>query len=142
MTYSIHLTQGWPFERIAGYGPQITEAMRKIEERFPDDVSLEQMACNLVQGREQLWLILDENENFVAFVTSEIEITKTGRKRVLLLELAGDGGPNLADMIRPIENWAREIGAAEICPLGRIGWRKALARHGYRPEVIRYRKEL
>jgi len=142
MTYSIHLTQDWPFEKIARYGPQITGAMQKIEARFPDDVSLEQIARNLAEGSQQLWLILDENEDFAAFVTTEIEITRSGRKRILLLELAGDGGPDLAGMIRPIEDWARETGAQEICPLGRIGWRKALAKHGYHPAILRYRKEL
>lgn len=143
MTFTIHLTEDWPFEKIARYGPQLTQAMRKIEGRFPDDISLEQMARNLAEGRQQLWLILNSDENFAAFATTEIEITRSGRKRVLLLELAGRGGPGLADMIAQIETWARgEVGAAEICPVGRLGWRRALARHGYQPSVIRYRKEL
>lgn len=142
MTYRIHLTDTWSHERMARYGPQITHAMGKVAARFPDDISLEQLACNIAEGREQLWLILDEEEEFVAFVTSEIEVTNSGKKRVLLLELGGKGGVDIADMIEPIEAWARSIGADELCPIGRIGWRKRLAAHGYYPKVIRYGKEL
>jgi len=142
MSYTIHLTQDWPFDKIARYGPRLSAAMKKLEGRFADDVCLEQMARNLAQGRQQLWLILDEKQDFAAFVTSEIEMTRSGKKRVLLLELAGGGGPSLAAMITPIEDWARQMGAAEICPVGRIGWRKALAKLGYKPAIVRYRKEL
>lgn len=142
MMYSVHLTQDWSLEKIAPYSAALNAAMHKMQQRFPDDVSLAQMAKNIAGGKQQLWLIVDENEEFAAFVTTEIEVLKSGKKRVNLLELAGEGGAPIADMIEPIEAWAREIGAAEICPVGRVGWRKILARHGYKPAVIRYRKEL
>ncbi len=143
MSLSIHLTQDWPLERLAKYGPQITQAMRKLVARFPEDVSLERLAKDIATGAHQLWLILDENEEFKAFVTTKLEVSAvTGRKHVNLCDLGGEGGLNLVEMITPIEEWARSIGADEVNPVGRFGWRKELARLGYRPTVIKYRKVL
>lgn len=143
MTLSIHLTTDWPLERLAKYGPELTAAMNKLAARFPEDVSLEKLAAEIASGQQKLWLILDEYDAFRAFVTSKTETSAvTGRTCVQLCELGGEGGLNLVEMIKPIEEWARAIGADEINPVGRFGWRKELARLGYRPAVIRYRKVL
>lgn len=142
MTLSIHLTTDWPFEKVAGYGKDITAAMKKLVERFPHDLTMESMAQEIISGKQQLWLIL-EGDEFKAFVTSEIKINEaTGRKTVLLMELAGDGGIDLVPMIADIEKWAVDIGAHELTPLGRDGWRKPLAKAGYRPKLTLYSKDL
>ncbi|QIG68271.1 hypothetical protein EVB56_080 [Rhizobium phage RHph_Y1_10] len=142
MTLSIHLTTEWPFEKVAAYGREITAAMKKLVERFPEDLTLESMAQEIISGKQQLWLILD-GEEFKAFVTSEIKINEaTGRKSVMLMELAGDGGVDLVPVIADIEKWAIEIGAHELTPLGREGWRKPLAKAGYRPKLTLYSKDL
>ncbi len=143
MSLTIHLTQDWPIERLARYGPELTAAMNKLVARFPDDLSVKKIADQLIAGEQQLWLILDENEKFHAFATSEITTSETtGRKRVMLCELAGEGGTDLVAMIEPFEAWARKIGADEVCFVGRTGWRKAFSKHGYEPVVMRFRKEL
>lgn len=143
MTLSIHNTTDWEFDRIASYGPQITAAMKKLVERFPKDMTLESLAQDIFSGKNQLWLILDEEEKFVAFVTSEIKTNQaTGKKSVVLSELAGEGGTDIVPLIEPIEEWAREIGATEITPVGRLGWRKALAKQGYEADIVLYRKTL
>jgi hypothetical protein len=142
LTLSIHLTTEWPFEKVAAYGREITAAMKKLVERFPEDLTLESMAEEIISGKLQLWLILD-GEEFKAFVTSEIKVNEaTGRKTVQLMELAGDGGVDLVPMIADIEKWAIEIGAHELTPLGRDGWRKPLAKAGYRPKLTLYSKDL
>lgn len=142
MTLSIHLTTEWPFEKVAAYGREITAAMKKLVERFPEDLTLESMAEEIISGKLQLWLILD-GEEFKAFVTSEIKVNEaTGHKTVQLMELAGDGGVDLVPMIADIEKWAIEIGAHELTPLGRDGWRKPLAKAGYRPKLTLYSKDL
>lgn len=143
MTLSIHLTQDWPIERLEPYGKALTHAMRKLCEKYPDDISVKGMMDEITSGKNQLWLILDEEEEFKAFVTSEITTSDiTGKKRVTLCDLGGEGGVDLADLIEPIEDWARSIGAVELDPVGRIGWRKSLAKHGYQPIISRYRKVL
>lgn len=143
MTLTIHNTTDWPFEKIAPYGPQITAAMKKLVARFPDIMTVASLADDIFSGKNQLWLILDEDEKFVAFVTSEIKITEaTGHKTVVLSELAGEGGTDIVPLIGPIEEWARSIGAKDITPVGRLGWRKALAKQGYEADIVLYRKEL
>ena len=143
MKLSIHNTTDWPFDRIAGYGPQITAAMRKLVERFPHQVTVRSLAEDIFSGKNQLWLILDDEDAFVAFVTSEIKVNEaTGYKTVILSELAGEGGTDLVQLIGPIEDWARSIGAQELTPVGRLGWRKSLARQGYEADIVLYRKEL
>lgn len=142
MTLSIHLTLDWPYERVAKYGRHITAAMHKLAERFPAEISVKEMAEDLFSGKNQLWLILD-GEEFKAFVTSEIKVDKeTGRKCVVLGELAGEGGVDLVEMIIPIEEWARSIGASELTPIGREGWKKPLAKVGYKPKLVLYSKDL
>jgi len=142
MTLDIHLTTDWPFERVARYGSDITKAMKKLAERFPAHMTLDSLADDLFNGRNQLWLVLD-GEKFVTFVLSEIKTnTATGHKSVILTQLAGEGGLEVVPLIGKIEEWAKEQGASEISPIGRVGWRKALAKQGYESDLVMYRKEL
>lgn len=143
MKTTIHLTLDWPYERVSKYGREITAAMKKIADRFPDDLAVSSMAEDIITGKNQLWLFLDEDEQFVAFVTSEIIVSElTGKKSVRLGELAGEGGLDLVPHIEAIEEWARSIGAVELTPFGREGWRKPLARAGYKPKFVLYSKDL
>ena len=117
MKLDIHLTTEWPFERVAKYGPEITAAMKKLVDRFPNEMTLQSLA--------------------------EIKVNDaTGYKTVLLLELAGDGGIDLVPMIAKVEAWAVSIGAKALTPIGREGWRKPLAKLGYKTDLVLYRKEL
>lgn len=142
MTLSIHNTTDWEFSKLARYGKEITAAVKKLVERFPNDLTLESVAQEIMAGKQQLWLIL-EGEEFKAFVTSEIKINEaTGHKTVQLMELAGAGGIDLVPMIETIEEWAVSIGAHELTPMGREGWRKPLGRAGYRPKLVLYSKDL
>ncbi|WP_107341601.1 hypothetical protein [Agrobacterium pusense] len=142
MTLKIHLTTDWPFERVAKYGRQITAAMKKLVDRYPDEMTLKGLAEDVISGKNQLWLILDDEE-FKAFVTSEIKVNEeTGRRTLILSELAGDGGLDLVPMIGDIEEWAKDNGISELTPLGREGWRKPLARAGYKPKFVLYSKDL
>lgn len=142
MTLSIHLTTDWPFERVSRYGREITAAMKKLVERYPDELTLKGLAEDVITGKNQLWLILDE-EDFKAFVTSEIKVNdETGRRTLILSELAGEGGLDLVPMIDTIEDWARANDIKEITPLGREGWRKPLAKAGYKPKFVLYSKDL
>lgn len=142
MTLSIHLTSDWPYERVARYGREITAAIKKLVERFPRDITVDGLAQDILTGKNQLWLILD-GEAFVAFVTTEIKVnTDTGHKTVVVSELAGEGGTDVVPLIAPIEEWARSIGAHAITPIGRLGWRKALARQGYDADIVLYSKDL
>jgi hypothetical protein len=139
----IELTTDWPLERLAGYGPQITAAMRKLVERFPTELTVKSLMGDLMSGKAQLWLIMDDDDGFIAFVMTEIRMNEaTGHRHVVLSELAGGGGVDVVPMIQPIERWAREQGITDIRPVGREGWKRALKKMGYRVDICLFRKEL
>lgn len=142
MMLTIHNTTGWPFEKIASYGPQITAAFKRLVDRFPKDITLKGLADEVISGRQQLWLIL-EGEEFKSFLTTEIKVNEyTGHKAVHLLNLAGEGGADLVPLIESVEKWARENGATEIVPVCRVGFRKPLEKLGYRMDVCLFRKDV
>lgn len=138
----VHLTSEWPRERVERYGREITAAIRKLVERFPNELTVQGVAEDIFSGRAQLWLVLD-GEKFVAMVMTEIKNNEvTGRKTVIVTEMAGGGGTETVPLIAKIEAWARSIGAHSITPMGRLGWRRALEKQGYKADVCLYRKEL
>ncbi|MBX4335271.1 hypothetical protein [Bartonella raoultii] len=141
-SYSVHLTDQWSWEKIAPYQNALNGALRKYAKRFPDDVCLATIAEEIATGKAQLWLILKNKSAFSAFAITKVEKTHTGKKRVLLSDLAGEGGLELVKLIDKLEEWARKIHAEEIIMLGRIGWAKRLHHHGYSYNLIHYRKVL
>ncbi|WP_317994074.1 hypothetical protein [Bartonella gliris] len=140
--YSAHLTDQWSWEKIAPYQEDINAALKKYAQRFPDDVYLPTIAEEITTGQAQLWLILKNETQFSAFAITKIEITHTGKKRVVLSDLAGEGGLKLVKLIEKVEEWARSINAEEMLTLGRSGWAKMLTHHGYSLNLIHYRKVL
>lgn len=140
--YSAHLTEQWPWEKIAPYQEALNGAFKKYAQRFPDDVCLEKIAEEIATGQAQLWLVLKNKIQFSAFAITKVESAHTGKKCVVLSDLAGEGGLELVKLIDEVEKWARKINAEEIHMFGRIGWAKRLAHHGYSRNLIQYRKVL
>ncbi len=140
--YSAHLTEQWPWGKIAPYQEALNAALKKYAQRFPDDVCLEKIAEEIATGQAQLWLVLKNKIQFSAFAITKVEITHTGKKCVVLSDLAGEGGLKLVKLIDEVEKWARTINADEMHMFGRTGWAKKLAHHGYSRNLIQYRKVL
>ncbi|WP_455480524.1 hypothetical protein V3564_05190 [Bartonella sp. B12(2025)] len=140
--YSAHLTDQWSWEKIARYQDAINAALQKYAKRFPDDACLATIAEEIAIGKAQLWLILKNKIQFSAFAITKVEITHTGKKRVVLSDLAGEGGLKLVKLIDKVEEWARTINAEEMHMFGRSGWAETLAHHGYSRNLIHYRKVL
>lgn len=124
------------------YSAALTQAMKKLEAKFPEDINLEEIAYEIAKGKQNLWLILDENQKFCAFLTTELGKNLKGENRLTLCQLGGNGGASLADVLPDIEQYAKEHEVKEILPIGRIGWHKQLKAHGYKPLILKYRKEL
>lgn len=141
-SYSAYLTAQWSWEKIAPYQEALNAALKKYAARFPDDVCLKTIAKELISGQAQLWLVLKNNSQFSAFAITKVELTHTGKKRVVLSDLAGEGGLQLVNLINKVEQWARTINAEEMQMFGRAGWAKRLSHHGYSRNLIHYRKVL
>lgn len=142
MKYQIINTSGWSFDQLAPYGAAITAAMRQLAEKFPDDVTVAQLAHECMIGARQLWLILDEEGEFLSFCcTSTHTIPGTDVKVVTLTSHAGAEGLDCCpEMCRVIEAWAAEQGADYTAAEGRRGWGRELMKQGYREYAVIWRK--
>ncbi|WP_208441954.1 hypothetical protein [Bartonella raoultii] len=138
----VYLTSSWDLERIAPYFEDIFASLSAYVERFKHEVTLQELIEAICTGKKQLWLVLDDEERFLAAVTTQIQETVLGKKRALICECSGKGGLDLVDHLSAIEDWARENGAFEIEILGRLGWKRALDKQGYGITMLYYRKEL
>ncbi|WP_208442423.1 hypothetical protein [Bartonella raoultii] len=138
----IVLTTSWDRERIAPYLEEILASFRAYVERFKHEVTLQELIEAICSGKKQLWLVLDDEDQFLAAVTTQIQQTVLGKKRALICECSGKGVLDLVDNLKVAEDWARENGAFEIEILGRLGWKRALDKQGYGITMLYYRKEL
>ena len=138
----VELTTDWSPERFAPYGADVTAAMRKLRDRFPREVTVEHLAEEIIAGKRQLWLILDD-DRFVAFVLTEIQTNDaTGLKTLFIPDFAGDQGAATVHLIGTIEQWGREQGCDESVLAGRRGWKPSVSREGYREHMTIFRKPL
>ncbi|MBB5074429.1 hypothetical protein HNQ69_001571 [Bartonella callosciuri] len=138
----VFLTSSWDKERIAPYLEEILAAFRRYVERFKHEMTLQELIEAICSGKKQLWLILDDDERFLAAVTTQLQYTALGKKRALICECSGKGVLDLVDNLKFAEDWARENGAHEMEILGRLGWQRALNKQGYGIDMIYYRKDL
>lgn len=139
----VELTTTWPRERILAYGPQLTAAMRKLQDRFPREVTVDNLFQEIQTGRRQLWIILDDDDRFVSFVLTNIQTNEaTGLKTLLIPSFAGTEGATTVPLIGALEAWGREQGCDEAQVYGRRGWKPALAKEGYALDLAIYRKTL
>lgn len=139
--YKVVSTQDWPFEKLARYTPQITAAMKQLAEKFPADVTVRDLALELFKGDRLMWLILDQDDEFVSFCCTSIATTPAGKKIVTLSSHAGAAGLDCVDdMCAEIEDFAWNIGADFCAAEGRRGWGKQLRDHGYQEYCVVWRK--
>lgn len=138
----VYLTTSWDMERIAPYLEDIIASFRAYVERFKHEITLQDLMEAICSGKKQLWLVLDDDERFLAAVTTQIQQTALGKKRALICECSGKGVLDQVDNLQVAEDWARENGAFEIEILGRLGWKRALHKQGYGITMLYYRKEL
>lgn len=138
----VFLTTSWDKERIAPYLEDIIACFNEYVERFKDEITLQGLIEEICTGKKQLWVVLDDEDRFLAAVTTQIQQTVLGKKRALICECSGKGILDQVDNLQVAEDWARENGASEIEILGRLGWKRALTKQGYGITMLYYRKEL
>jgi hypothetical protein len=139
----VELTSDWSPEQFAPYGEAVTAAMRKLAQRFPREVTVPHLVEEIVNGRRQLWLILDDDGGFVSFVLTTIEINNAnGLKTLHIPSFAGDEGASTVHLVGKIEEWGREHGCDAVLVYGRRGWKRPLDREGYREDMTLFRKSL
>jgi hypothetical protein len=136
-------TSSWPYEKVAAYGAEITAAFGKLRDRFPREVTIEHLFGEIMLGRRVLWLILTDDDEFVSFVLTMVQVNEaTGLKTMVIPSFAGDEGLETVPLISELEEWGRQQGCDESLVYGRRGWKPALAKEGYSLDMAIFRKPL
>ncbi|GAA5105532.1 hypothetical protein GCM10023261_05040 [Bartonella jaculi] len=142
MNFRIYNTQQWSAEQMAPYLDKVIKSISYFQKKFPDDYTIEMILKDILKGEKLLWIIVDEQENFLAHVTTELQKLVTGALRAVIVTLGGKGGAPLTKLIPQIEAYYKEKGAKELIIIGRRGWEKSLKSHGYFVNLLEYRKQL
>lgn len=82
----------------------------------------------IIAGRLQLW-----HGDRACAVT---EIIEYPRKKVLHCFLAGGDMDQIIDMIDSAIKWGKTQGCESLTLSGRMGWQRALAKHGFKPVLM------
>ncbi|CAF27727.1 hypothetical protein BH09320 [Bartonella henselae str. Houston-1] len=142
MSFRIYNTQKWSAEQMAPYLDKVIKSIAYFHKKFPDDYTPQTILNDILKGDKLLWIIVDEQENFMAHVTTELQKLVTGALRAVIVTLGGKGGAPLTKLIPQIEAYYKEKGAKELIIIGRRGWKKSLKSHGYFVNLLEYRKQL
>lgn len=101
----------------------------------------EELKLNLLSGRQQLWVML-EDMSVIGCVLTQLDVYPTN-KAMRILFLGGDGFKRgMIDHMRELEKWAKSKGATVVDFLGRDEWWPLIKRLGYETPGRVYRKEI
>jgi len=93
--------------------------------------SVEDIERGIARGGMRLWDVFDENDAHVASFLTEVVSGSKG-KAVHLIALGGVRMESwLASVSKAVADYAREIGARYVVEMGRPGWKRVLAEHGW-----------
>ncbi|TPN03810.1 hypothetical protein FJ973_29650 [Mesorhizobium sp. B2-1-3] len=137
----IRLTSNMSAEEMLPLWPGIVRCLEKYCARFNDETP-ENIIAECAQGKRQLWVCLDGGTVVLTPVTEIVTINATGRKRLLLAEVAGERLDECMPLLREIEAWAKDQGAETSQLVGRDGWAKVLPAFGYAPKARIFEKAL
>lgn len=122
--------------------PNISKALQRLVDRFPDDLTLEGIWLDIARGDLTMWLVRDVGMT-VSVVLTEIVISRhTGHKRGMIRDMGGERAIEALPLIEQIHQWARERGAPECDVYGREGWKRPLIPYGYEVVAVTLRKRL
>lgn len=142
MNLKIYNTEKWSADQMAPYLDHVLKSIATFNKKFAEDYTPETILNDILNGKKVLWIIVDEHENFMAHVTTELQKLITGTLRAVIVTLSGTGGKDLSQVISQVETYYKEKGAKELLIIGRRGWKKSLQSHGYVVNLLEYRKKL
>lgn len=132
--------RSWSLEQILPYADQITALWRKLENRFPVDLTVASLFAEAARGEKDLWLILD-GDTLKAVAMTRISTLKASGARVLtMMDLAGDG----LDWAQALEDAMSAYGDEQnvdfLAVEGRSGWARVIEKFGYTESARLWRR--
>lgn len=120
-----------PHDRAAHVWMSVYKYLDKAVERSHGRWTMETLFNAVATGRQQLWIVLDENDNIDGVATTEI-INYPNRKMLAIQYLGGEGLGFWANQILEVFNsWARDNKCKGIEATARKGFWKWLKHDGF-----------
>lgn len=141
--YKIENTEGWSFERLAPYTRDLTAAIRKFVDRYPNETTADAIVSDAAAGKLQIWLVLDDDDSFKSFFTTRTAtFDATGVKVTAISSFGGTGGLKAAPQAcEAAEAYADSQGADIYQAECREGWGKVMKALGYEIHSVVWRKK-
>lgn len=130
-------------DQVAAYWPVLESYFARVGAKVLGDRTPEDIRARALAGDCLIWTIIDEDHSEPLRAVFSTVMRACGETKVLHIEdLAGDGMTEWLPLLSDLEGHASTAGAARVHIEGRMGWRKTLASHGYRPVRIVLEKEI
>lgn len=123
------------------YETEIGDSFAKLVKRFTH-YTIEGLIDEISTGRKTVWIILTDDDKFLAAVLTHDVKLMNGAVVLEIMELAGKGGAKLFETIPILEKWAKENNYHAIRTYGRYGWHKVFSKFKYKLLFSVYEKEL
>lgn len=131
----------WSEERAAPHVVPIIALLRKFTDRWKDEETLLTILQSIDTGARELWVFFDDGKPS-AVMLGRFRDTPAGKKIYEICLFAGELRMSEWKLLGHIEKYAAKRGAVEMESLARMGFRKILAPHGYKPVLETLRKKL
>lgn len=119
-----------PHDALSVFWPIAEPFIEKALEAAPGYYRAVDVLDNIINEREALWAVLDDDENAIACFTTMVQQFPLCR-RLLVHHVGGDGLDIWQDDCwRILQNYARDTGCSGIDARGRDGWRARARERG------------
>jgi hypothetical protein len=130
-------------EELKKFAPSIARCIDRIVESAPERLTGTWLLQEVDEGRQDLWLIMTENDDLVMVAFSHLQhYQATGYTFMKIIGLAGDKMEDAWPLLEEFEAFARSAGAESIEIVGRPGWARCLKDHGYEHKSTNLSKSL
>jgi hypothetical protein len=127
--YSVQAS-GSPEEAIRLW-PRAKPWIQEALDQFPTITGIDDVEEGLRRGTFRLWEIYDADAHLVAAFVTEIVSASCGRA-VNVVALGGDEAVDAMEHFTfALRRYAKAMGCRVVCEMGRVGWMRVLARHGW-----------
>ena len=120
--------------------PQVKPLFLQNESIWEEYYTIESFPILFQQGTLQLWTVNNEEEFFLAWVTTLHKFPKTKVLEILLI--VGDRMKDSLVFLDCTEMWAKKQGATKSNIIGREGFLRVLGPYGYRKRAVALSKDI
>tara|TARA_R110000751_G_scaffold233550_1_gene334477 strand:- start:63 stop:512 length:450 start_codon:yes stop_codon:yes gene_type:complete len=132
-----------PIEYLDSFFEQVLPMLEKAAIRSNGRFKGEDFWAMVKDGRSQLWLTTDSDENIIGATTTSIY----ANRNISVMEIMAHGGTSMSkeylpEVMKELEDFAMDNRCDVIRIIGRRGWKRVLDAYGYRDQHIVLEKEL